>query len=218
VSSPVGHALIGVALARAVTRSGGLRASPLTYVGAVAVSNLPDLDLLLTAVGVPMEEVHRKWSHSVLFLGALGLLALRGWEKILRRERPSQTLAWAAALVSHPFLDALTTRKGSTFGIPLAWPLTDRLWAVERPIYPSPRMDVYLHLGRTWPTFLPELRALGPVALGLVALAEMASPDRAMGRAARRQLLQWRPRFRASPKRPGRRAACGGSDVEVSPC
>ena len=196
MSSPIGHALVGLGLARSVSRLSGVRETPILWAGAIAMSNLPDLDLLLMSVGVPMEKVHRKWSHSALLLGSAALLGLAGWERLLKRKRPLQTTAWVAALLSHPLLDALTTPKGSTFGIPLAWPLSDRLWSVERPIYLSPRMDVYLHLSSSWRTLLPELGVLGPVAVGLAALAELGRARHEVGRELRPRLLQASVPFR----------------------
>jgi membrane-bound metal-dependent hydrolase YbcI (DUF457 family) len=79
----------------------------------VAVSLLPDLDLLVDA--------HSRWTHSV---GAVGLVFLAAW--IAGRGRqPRLAAAVALAYATHPLLDWLGQDGTPPYGVTAAWPFSD---------------------------------------------------------------------------------------------
>lgn len=172
--SPLGHTLLGLASANAVAQATGLPPSPLLWAGALALSNLPDLDWLVVASGWPMRQAHRGASHSVVVL-MLGLLALAGVGHLLVGGLDSRLwLAWAAALLSHPLLDVVTTsRKAAAkgFGIPLLWPVTARRWALPYEALHTSELATYRSMSTLWRALWRETYLVGALALALTLVA-----------------------------------------------
>ena len=135
MASPVGHAAVGLATATIVARVAEVPDSLALWIGALVASGLPDLDVVAPLLGLP-RRWHRGPSHSlitVLVLIALGWLLL-GWLNV--EPRFLTWLVWSSALLSHLFLDVVTT--GPTlarlnWGIPIFWPVSQRRYSVERP-------------------------------------------------------------------------------------
>ena len=125
-----------MAIAAVVARATGTPTTPAFWVGAIVASGIPDLDFILPLLGFS-KRFHRGASHSLL---AIAILMVAGW-LIARAVAPhlpaGVLLAWCAALLSHPFLDVITTgpKLGArSWGIPLFWPLRSRRFWVTRPI------------------------------------------------------------------------------------
>jgi inner membrane protein len=118
------HTLAGAALAEA-----GLKART-RYAGATLMlsANLPDLDVLVFATGVPALAFRRGWTHGVLAqlllpVALTGLVWLVGRYRPARADGPPLHPGWLLALsyigvASHVFLDFL-----NTYGIRLLAPL-----------------------------------------------------------------------------------------------
>lgn len=141
MASPVGHISVGLAAGAVVARATGTPDSVALW-GAVAfASMIPDFDVALTALGFP-KRFHRSVTHSLAFVLAVivagvALQRLSGFQVVT-----GFNLAWIAALVSHPFLDVLTSgptigRLG--WGIPLFWPFSGQRYWVSRPLFVGDR-------------------------------------------------------------------------------
>lgn len=168
--SPLGHSLLGLVSADIVARESGLTPSLALWVGALALSNAPDLDWLAVVYGCPTRRVHRNASHSLLALtiGMAGLAgAWRAW-----RDGPDARLylAWTAALLSHPLLDVVTTSSASAargFGIPLLWPLTKRRWALPYTALHTSELAAYRSTASLGRALWREVYLVGGIALVL---------------------------------------------------
>jgi inner membrane protein len=124
-----GHVAVGLLTGRlhggapcAAARRGARPASWKTLLGFAALAALPDLDVLLVALGAADGGSigHRGASHSLamaVLTGALAALAARrfGWPTL------RTAIAAAAAVGSHTFLDLLGA-EGK--GLALLWPLS----------------------------------------------------------------------------------------------
>lgn len=119
------HSLVGIAVARA----GFARRTPLATTTAAIAANLPDIDVLVFATGVPSVAFRRGITHGVpaQVLLPLAFAGLMWW--IVRRRRPDTRAAPIAPLLaisyigvlSHVFLDYL-----NTYGIRLLSPISGR--------------------------------------------------------------------------------------------
>jgi len=153
MASLVGHGAMGLLAARygAPGRSRWLAA-----LGMVALSMLPDADVVGFALGVPYPDPfgHRGATHSFLFAlvaGALAAIAVR---------TPRLALWCVALIASHPLLDALTD---GGLGVALLWPLSDRRFFFPwRPIPVSP-IGVGFLSWRGMRVVLAELLIFSPV-------------------------------------------------------
>lgn len=119
------HTLLGVAVARA----GLQRTTSLATTTAAIASNLPDIDVLVFATGVPSVAFRRGITHGVpaQILLPLGFAGLMWW---MARRRPGQAAGarFGALLaisyigvLSHVFLDFL-----NTYGVRLLSPMSGR--------------------------------------------------------------------------------------------
>ena len=107
-------------------------------IGLVALSLLPDADVVAFALGIPYEATwgHRGATHSLAFAAAMGVLAAVAWPRIDRSRRAAWGLVAALVVASHPLLDALTD---GGLGVALAWPWSDaRMFAPWRPLPVAP--------------------------------------------------------------------------------
>ncbi len=173
MASPVGHAFIGLGLAAAVTEATGAPTSAALWLGAIVASGLPDLDLLGRNFGLPARRVHRHATHSLLVLGGLILMAAWAWPLLGVGVEPGIGLAWAAALLSHPLLDVVTTgpalaARGA--GIPLLWPIISRRWFLQHPLFAAGEFMKCQSRGQAWKALLPEVYFLGPMSIGIILL------------------------------------------------
>ena len=115
------HTLVGLAASRA-----GLNTKTRLATATLAISaNLPDIDVLAFATGIPPVALRRGWTHGLLAQFALPLLfalAMHWWS---RRKGPPGDLRWLIALsyvgvFSHVFLDYL-----NTYGVRLLMPFSN---------------------------------------------------------------------------------------------
>lgn len=140
------QAVLGAAVAGAgMGRYHGRKA--LAY--GAALGTLPDLDVLIRyADPVSSMTYHRGFSHSVFLLAALAAL-ITVWVK--KRHPHSPYSPWrlyftvAAALITHPLLDAFTV-----YGTQLLWPLplTPQQWSgvfIIDPLYTLPMLLAVLY-------------------------------------------------------------------------
>src|SRR5262245_6682515 len=129
MASLIGHGAMGLLASRYGARA---RVRSWATLGMVALSMLPDADVVAFKLGIPYSDPfgHRGASHSLLFAlvaGSLAALAVR---------RP-RLAPWCIALIaSHPLLDALTD---GGLGVALFWPLSsERFFFPWQPIPVSP--------------------------------------------------------------------------------
>lgn len=111
--------VLGAAVAAAVVPAAQRRRA-LVY--GAALGTLPDLDVLIS-YGDPVADftLHRSFSHSLLVLALLAplLYAIAArFDHALREAPRAWPAAFAAALLTHPLLDAMTI-----YGTQLLWPL-----------------------------------------------------------------------------------------------
>ena len=107
----------------------------------VAVSILPDLDVLAFAVGIPYDHPlgHRGATHSIVFAMAVGACAVLALGRKPTRDRAGRLRLFAAvtlACASHGVLDAMTD---AGLGVGFALPFSEqRFFFPWRPIATSP--------------------------------------------------------------------------------
>jgi inner membrane protein len=180
------HTLAGVAVARA-----GLNTKTRLATATLAIaSNLPDIDVLAFATGIPAVALRRGWTHGVLaqallpvaFAGVMWLVAWRWGPAARNGEQPEHraNFRWLLILsyvgvLTHVFLDYL-----NTYGVRLLMPFSNR-WFYGDSVF---IVDIWLWLmlglgallarrGRTW----VARTALSAAAVYIVAM--LVSADRA---------------------------------------
>jgi len=129
MATPLGHGLIGLAMARAGQPASGPSLRAWALFGAVA-ANAPDFDFIPGLLVGDPNRFHQLGSHSllavVMFALAAGLFARR-W--------PGQWLPvalWSGGFyASHLVLDMLTFDGRPPYGLPLFWP-----WSADHFIAP----------------------------------------------------------------------------------
>lgn len=132
----VGHVAVGLAAARLKRTPDGLTAWSWACL-LVALSLLPDVDVVAFALGIPYGAPfgHRGALHSLAFAVLVGMIV---WAGALWLRLPALSVAITGCLVvaSHGLLDTLT--DGGK-GIALLWPFsTERYFAPWRPIPVAP--------------------------------------------------------------------------------
>ncbi|MBI4445020.1 MAG: metal-dependent hydrolase [Acidobacteria bacterium] len=147
MSLPIAHCSVALGLV-------GSRSTRL-WTAVAFLALLPDFDFaLVRGLGVPLDEFHRTFSHSVVFFAFLTLL----WSAVRERLLPTLSCGlFFLALFSHSFLDTLCTADANDHGVMLLWPLSSiRLgWAVLVPLY-RPLADSPFHLQGAFLFFLLE--------------------------------------------------------------
>ncbi len=134
--SPVGHSLIGLAVACGRLLPRGPQGAALKGLwsqrGALMVllvlANLPDVDYL---PGVLMGEInafHHYYTHTLGWIVAIGLLAWLGWRQIDRRVGWGMFGFMLLALATHLVADELSADSAPPYGIMALWPFTDRFF------------------------------------------------------------------------------------------
>ena len=144
------------------------------WLGAVVAAGAPDLDTVPAMLGVGPGRVHRGPSHSFITTGAFVVVALLMWRTGLLPVDGRLLVAWSAALLSHPLLDLVTTgpRIASRgFGIALLWPLSQRRWFLQRPVFEQDGEWLRCRSIRCLVARIsPELIWLGPLCVGVAVL------------------------------------------------
>jgi inner membrane protein len=171
MATSIGHALTGLALARAGRRPAG-RADWRWYLFAAFAANAPDLDFLPGLLVGDANRYHQLGSHSLGAVAVFGLLAslcarwLPGW--------PAGPGSWGALLyASHLLVDSLTLDTRAPFGIPLLWPFSQKHFHAPFSLF----LDV--HHGAAgeglgaFVSGLPSLHNLQAVAIELLVLGPL---------------------------------------------
>ena len=175
MASPVGHAVVGMAAAAVVARVTEVPGTPALWIGAFIASGVPDLDLGLALFGLKGRRFHRSFSHSLFLLSVL--IAATWFVAASIPSIASGVLwAWSAALMSHPFLDVVTTGpRGAArgYGIPLFWPLSRKRWYLQRPILETAEFEACRSVRDVWDGVRPEVVRIVPVALAVLLGAVM---------------------------------------------
>jgi inner membrane protein len=162
------HTLVGVAASRA-----GLKhKTALATTTLVLASNLPDLDVLAFATGIPAVALRRGWTHGVLAQAVLPL-AFAAAVHVLAKRRTH--FGWLVALsyigvVSHVFLDFL-----NNYGVRLLMPFSNRWFYGDAVFIIDLVLWVLLALGsvtairgRRWPAGIGLTLAAAYIAAMLV--------------------------------------------------
>jgi len=131
----VGHVAVGLAASRLSVANARPRIG--WTLGLVALSCLPDADVIAFTLGIPYSAPfgHRGASHSLAFgvLCGLGVAALAA---MIRAPATRMGLIAAAVVASHGLLDTLTD---GGLGAALLWPFSnERFFAPWRPIPVAP--------------------------------------------------------------------------------
>jgi inner membrane protein len=132
----VGHVAVGLAAARLRRQPPQLNPWYWAFL-LVALSLLPDVDVVAFALGIPYGAPfgHRGAVHSLMFAVMVGVVL---WAWATRRSLPALAIAITGSVVvaSHGLLDTLT--DGGK-GIALLWPFSnERYFAPWRPIPVAP--------------------------------------------------------------------------------
>ena len=154
--SPVGHAIAGAAIARAITpKDTGL------VVACAALAVAPDLDLVLP-------QNHRMATHSI---GAVALVMILA---ILVTGRVKWDGAWhrvvfalVAAFASHLLLDWLAVDNTPPRGIQLLWPFSDDWYISNWDLFRGTARRNVLTAQSMWinaTAIAQEIVTLGPIA------------------------------------------------------
>jgi len=132
----IGHVAVGLAVARLERKPEAIGMNA-WRVGLVALSALPDLDVIGFALGIPYAAPwgHRGAAHSLAVAGLCGLACAagaRGW----RAGAVRMGIVGGLVTASHGLLDTLTD---GGLGIALLWPWSShRFFAPWRPIPVAP--------------------------------------------------------------------------------
>ncbi|MFL6450625.1 MAG: metal-dependent hydrolase [Bryobacteraceae bacterium] len=141
------HSLTGYALARA-----GLdRFSPRAAVLLVLSANAPDLDILFLTQGrLQYFEAHRGYSHSVLFLPFMALLAMLVTAAVFRQRLPwlKAWLICCAGVASHLLIDCT-----NSYGVRLSLPFSSRWYHADLNSLYDIWILIALFFGAVWPLF-----------------------------------------------------------------
>ncbi len=171
------HTLVGVAAARA-----GLNATTRLATATLAISaNIPDIDVLAFATGIPPVALRRGWTHGVVAQLALPILlafVMHAWS---RRKGPPAHLPWLMALsyigvFSHVFLDYL-----NTYGVRLLMPVSPE-WFYGDAVF---IIDPWLWLALGAGAFFARRGQRGPARAGLAVATLYIAAMLVSARAAR---------------------------------
>ena len=141
----VGHLVAGLVAARLRPPPAGASGAGFAWPGAlIALSFLPDADVVAFALGIPYAAPlgHRGAAHSLAFAAGCALLLAVA---VPRLRRLDLVLLVFAVMASHGALDALTN---GGLGIAFLWPFSnERFFAPWRPIPVAP---IGARLFSTW--------------------------------------------------------------------
>lgn len=146
---------MGIATAAVVARLTNTPDSVALWMGSAVASGIPDLDVALPLLGLS-KRFHRNATHSLLFIAAVILVGVIVIPWLSPRVPSGLVMAWTAALISHPFLDVVTsgpTMGRLGWGIPLLWPFSRRRFHMRRPFLVSDRPESHTLrdlLGEAW--------------------------------------------------------------------
>jgi inner membrane protein len=144
----LGHVAVGLAAARFHERRAPDGLSFLAAGFALSLLSLaPDADVIGFAFGVHYGDPwgHRGATHSLVFAGALALVAALAAHRLFRLSFAKSWALVAAVVASHGLLDSLTD---GGLGVALLWPFSnERFFAPWRPIPVAPIGLAFLSSG-----------------------------------------------------------------------
>jgi inner membrane protein len=169
------HTLVGVAAARA-----GLNTKTSFATATLAISaNLPDIDVLAFATGIPPVALRRGWTHGViaqLVLPVLFALVMHAWSR--RKGRPAH-LPWLIALsyigvFTHVFLDYL-----NTYGVRLLMPVSNEWFYGDAVFIVDPWLWLALGIGAFFARRGQRAPARAGLAIATIYIVAMLASARA---------------------------------------
>jgi inner membrane protein len=179
VPSPVGHTLIGLAVAAGFFRgrgtlrefATGFRRNTGGVLAGVLFANLPDVDYVPGLFTGDFNAFHHYYTHS---LGWALMVACGGWMvwKLLDPRAGWRVFAFLfAALASHLPADWLTADARPPIGIMALWPLSDEFTLAPATIFPrlSKRDWAEVFQWRNVEAVFVEVAICLPLALGVAA-------------------------------------------------
>ncbi len=114
---PVAHGLIGATVVLALHPVASIKRDWRLLLLGAALAILPDADYFFYLILGLGESWHRTFTHSIAFAIVAGIVAAA----FLKTERRRMAVICFFATLSHPILDALTSRNQG--GVQLFWPL-----------------------------------------------------------------------------------------------
>jgi inner membrane protein len=181
------HTLVGAAIGEAGLKTRTRFANPVLMIAA----NLPDVDILSYATGIPVVALRRGWTHGVLaqlllpaLLTAIVMTADRAWRPASgppARAVPILLLSYIGVL-SHVFLDWL-----NTYGVRLLMPVSPRWFYGDAVFVVDPWLWLVLGLG-VW--FSRRRRSYRLARAAVVVAALYIGAMIWSGRAARSMVLE----------------------------
>lgn len=133
--SPIAHSLAGLIVYRACGQQAKKLAHPAgVALVAVVAANLPDADFLPGLLSGDVNRFHHALTHSMGFLVASMLGTFLLTRRLRSPAKPWTTLV-GFAVASHLLLDFFTVDTRSPYGIPLLWPLSNRVFLAPHPFF-----------------------------------------------------------------------------------
>jgi membrane-bound metal-dependent hydrolase YbcI (DUF457 family) len=164
VASPLGHALVGLALHVGSARDQGELLSPKRAAALVALTLAADLDLLVRLVDG--RSHHHGASHSLGFAVAVGMAAWfwATWRRWPRAARAGCLAGAAWAL--HGLVDFVSRDTNPPFGPMLFWPFSTGYWISPFPLLlDTARTLTWAAVGKDLLAMTWETLVLGPFLL-----------------------------------------------------
>ncbi len=132
--SPVGHSLIGLAIAvqygiqpgRLSAISQDLRKKAAILFAGVLLANLPDVDYIPGICCGEINAFHHYYTHSIGWVLTVTLACWLGWKFMRPAIGVREIIFVFAALVSHLAADAVTADGHPPYGFMAFWPWSDR--------------------------------------------------------------------------------------------
>lgn len=182
MASPIGHSIIGLAMAEA----GDRRSNRRWYLLAVVAVNFADLDFLPGLLVGDINRFHRSITHSLLAALIFGLtVALIA--RLLMAPAVRAGLLAAGLYVSHLLLDFLSGNPSEASGQPLLWPFLNSdvmsPWSPLAGVFhggPGDGLWQFLETLLSWHNFevmLVEALVFAPFLLVARGLRRVASTD-----------------------------------------
>lgn len=143
---PLAHGLLGASIIVSFVPYVSLRRDWRPLLTGALVALLPDFDYIFY-LGLQLgDSWHRSFSHSILFALVVGIVA----SSMTAATSMKAVLVYSLAIVSHPILDALTTKGGG--GVEFFWPISNHRYRFGVVDYPDlltpltrPLTDIVVH-------------------------------------------------------------------------
>lgn len=128
---PLAHGLVGASIVVSLVPDVSMRRDWRLFLTGALVAVLPDFDYIFY-LGLQLgNSWHRSFSHSILFALAVGIVA----SSMTAATSIKAVLVYSLATVSHPILDALTTKGAG--GVEFFWPISNHRFRFGIVDYPE---------------------------------------------------------------------------------